>query len=72
MSFTEDVFAAVQKDPGGTAEAIRERNGSTFTTAKWERALNRLAKAFRIEAYWSHVYVGQNAAIRIYRKKKKS
>lgn len=64
--FTEQVFEAVQRDPGGTAEAIRERNGNTFTTTQWERALERLARDFRIAAQWHHPYIGLNNAYRVY------
>lgn len=67
VSFTQSVLDAVLNDPGGTAEAIRERHGNTRTVLSWERALDRLAAAQRIYRTWAQQHGGA-VCFRVYRK----
>ncbi len=70
--FLQSVLDAVNSDPGGTAEAIRERNGKTETLTRWVKALRLLKSRYLIEERWMTLYVGLNAKVLVYSKKKEA
>jgi len=67
--FLQSVLDAVNNDPGGTAEAIRERHGKTETVTRWAKALRLLKTRYLIEERWATPYIGLSARHLVYFKK---
>jgi hypothetical protein len=70
--FLQSVLDAVNNDPGGTAEAIRERHGHTETVTRWAKALRLLKTRYLIEERHMKLHVGLNASVLVYSKKRET